>query len=316
MGIQCDKAFLDVFAESETEEDSLVCCNFTEGVFAGPALCPSQVRCYMAQQVYQTLLPGRLDSLFSCFATNQSPALPFSHRLARFPDAWLLPLFPIILRILYWLYQTVSVLSSLYRRMDSDSSANEDPTAAVRYTARRLFLYVVIMNFRGWFLYVALNRVESHFVPTHDDEVCWYGEFLSREQTSCYGRAFDFSDHVVLYYAQILPIALTETLYAFQYPYWRKSAKPPSAVFNILHSEGGTNLIDGLLPVVLVVAHLYLQLITALGAYMTASYFHTGGEVLAGYAVSLLVALPLALCQCGNRSPWVSALRSFFFCYP
>lgn len=169
--------------------------------------------------------------------------------------------------------------------------------APISYTGRRLCLYIVLLNFRGWILYVLLNELEDRFVSSSSvgQTTCWYNiGWLLPEQEACIGKAFDFSDHVVLYYAQILPIALVETLYAFQSPYWVSEHRIPNLVF----------------PIVLVASYVYLQFIATLGAYKTTAFFHTPGEVIAGFLVSFVVTVPLYLLQCSSR--WAT-WRSLFF---
>jgi hypothetical protein len=180
---------------------------------------------------------------------------------------------------------------------------------SIRFTLKRLGFYIALLTFRGWVLYVYLNKLEDEFVvskvnnSTSTATSCWYNDgWLQVGQETCVGRSFDFSDHVVFYYAQLLPIALIETAYAFQQPYWR--------------IQGNTTICgriaQTLIPIVLSVSHVYLQLITAMGAFRTAAFFHTPGEVIAGFMVSLVVAAPLCILQCGNRH-WVALLRSFLF---
>ena len=82
---------------------------------------------------------------------------------------------------------------------------------------RRLALYVTIMILRGFVLYQGMNQVEQHLLSgKNQQDGCWYDAWLRPDQSTCYGRGFDFSDHMVLYYAQILPIVLVETLDAIQ----------------------------------------------------------------------------------------------------
>ena len=55
------------------------------------------------------------------------------------------------------------------------------------------------------------------------------------------------------------------------------------------------------MPVLLVAGLVYLYFITFLGAYKTAAYFHTGTEIFFGFAVSLLLQIPLCLLQCSSN---------------
>jgi len=113
----------------------------------------------------------------------------------------------------------------------------------------------------------------------------------------------DFSDHVVLYFAQILPIALVEIIHSFSVPYWTET----------LRRKGGFQEQDIsalVVPVVLILCLANLYLVTFLGAYKTAAYFHTGPEVFMGFLVSLVIQIPLFVLQCTNHcQKW----REYFF---
>lgn len=226
--------------------------------------------------------------------------LPFADRLAKFPEAWFIPLLPLVFRILYRLFQKLLCVVS------SPFTNRFEAVLFFSYSVKRICLYIALLNFRGWVLYVLFNTVEeSYRSPVGDN--CWYnnGMWLTSDESSCLNRAFDFSDHVVLYYAQILPISLVETIYAFQYPYWNLVEGQETKLCAMFR---GTRQL--FVPFFLAGSHIYLQFITAAGAYKTAAYFHTPGEVVAGFGVSLVVALPLMLLQ----SKWRDA-RSFFFRY-
>ena len=227
--------------------------------------------------------------------------LPFADRLSKFPEAWYIPLFPIIFRMFYMLCQKL---------ICSVSSARTSGFASVlffSFSLKRICLYIVLLNFRGWVLYVFFNAVEDSFRKPVSNN-CWYnnGMWLRSGEESCLNKAFDFSDHVVLYYAQILAISLVETIYAFQYPYWKMITEERETALCVLFRR----IRQTTIPILLAVSHLYLQFITAAGAYKTAAYFHTPGEVVAGFGVSLVVAVPLMLLQ----SKWEAA-RAFFFRY-
>lgn len=159
---------------------------------------------------------------------------------------------------------------------------------------RRLALYVSIMLLRGFVLYQGMNQVEDHLIRSIPD-TCWYRSWLRQNQPDCYGRIFDFSDHIVLFFAQILPIALVECLDA-----WRI---PPASV--IMQTSGSTTafnchrLLQSCSRVMILLFTVYLYVITLPGAFKTTAYFHTGAEMLAGYAVSLAIQLPLYHLQCG-----------------
>ena len=134
----------------------------------------------------------------------QPSYLLFSKRLTRFPDAWLLPLFPLLLRIL------LQIFRGGYSEEKSENTNMK----------RRLYLYILLIQLRGWILYKLFDTVEDMIVASGGTD-CWYSELLMFHDSECRGREMDFSDHVVLYYAQIIPIALTEFLHSFSVPYWR-----------------------------------------------------------------------------------------------
>jgi len=156
-------------------------------------------------------------------------------------------------------------------------------------TLLRLLFYIATLNFRGWILYVWLGYLESLVVMPVGEE-CWYRELMPNP--SCHARIFDFSDHTVLYMAQILPLPLMETLHSLASPFWR----------------------TGRGPVILLVCGLsYLYIITLMGQFKTTAYFHTGGEILAGYLISWTVQLPYAILQC---YPVWEEMRLWLFEYP
>jgi len=57
-----------------------------------------------------------------------------------------------------------------------------------------------------------------------------------------------------------------------------------------------------LLPCLAVLSTVYLYVITLCGAYRTTAFFHTGAEILAGYAVSLALQWPLFRLHCNRNS--------------
>lgn len=138
---------------------------------------------------------------------------------------------------------------------------------------------------RSYVLYLGFNELEDMLL-TPIDESCWYLHFLKEGTNQCYGRIFDFSDHVVLYYAQILPPALAEVAHVVYTRRW-------NAYW---------------FTVPLVAYLLYLYLVTLAGAYKTACFFHTSFEIVTGFGVSLLISLPLCWLQCQS-----SAWGPFFF---
>lgn len=225
--------------------------------------------------------------MLSFSMSTQGDSFPFAGRLSRFPDAWLLPLFPLLLRFFLVAYHA-------YTANGSVADSNLMPAL------RRLCCYIILFNFRGWVLYLLLNEVEDSILKTYTD-ACWYHNYLRDDQPECCGRVFDFSDHVVLYFAQILPIALLEFLHSWEYPYW---SSPRTSRYNLEQAP------NRLVPVVLIGGMTYLYFITYLGVYKTGYFFHTGAEVIAGFIVSLLVHIPLCCLQCSDRC---QKMRDFLF---
>ena len=146
-------------------------------------------------------------------------------------------------------------------------------------------------------LYSLFNFLEEYVVPKpgseDEEQPCWYKEFLKSFQTPCTGKEFDFSDHVVLYFAQLIPVALSETVYALRVPFWKKD--------------------NQFMPILLVGGLVYLYGIVFLGAYKTSAYFHTPAEIFTGFGVSLLIQIPLCLVQC---SPDWKQTRAYFYGEP
>jgi len=237
------------------DRDAIICCEGTEG--------------------------GTLFAAGLC----ESSKLPFARHLARFPQAWLLPLFPLIVRFLYSCHRNTYATIRRGVRIESYIPA-----------FRRFMLYLVLMNFRGLILYLALNLVEDQIVESNPAG-CWYRDLLYDYQPDCYGRQFDFSDHVVLFFAQILPIALVEFLHSIQVIYWKDRH------YNLKESFCHA------LPITLLAGMIYLYYIIFYASYKTAAFFHTGSEVYAGYLISILALAPLYCLQCTAGSK----LGKFFF---
>lgn len=236
---QCSKAYVNVLASSMSGNGAIICCSqeITDGI------CRS--------------VPGYLI---------------FAGRLARLPEAWLLPLFPLLLR---------GAVDFSRRQQRNESNTN--------YWKRRLFLYFFLIQVRGWILYLLFDKIENLLVQPAEDE-CWYDDLLRSHQTSCEGKVTDYSDHVVLFFAQILPIPLTEVLFSFAVPYWKNRTF--------------------LVPSILVTGLLYLYLISFLATYKTVAYFHTLHESGVGYVISLLIQIPLFLI---TSTSFMEPIRNYFF---
>lgn len=286
---QCFKVFVNVLASSRNEPRAVICCGYPQ---EGSS---SHVWSHYDDDSVSFL--GICPQLPSSVANSP---LPFLGRLTRFPDALIIPLFPLLIRIAVRTYQT------------SMENAYLNTTTFGVYSFRRFTLYFLLMIFRACVLYVGLNKVLGNFDSTsqtrndvngYDDEssngtaTCWYGEWLQETQQSCHGRRFDFSDHIVLFLGQLLPIALVECLHSLDRPYWS---------FHLYHQRYS-------LPLLLTAGMVYLYFVTLVGVYKTASYFHTPIECLVGVAISLSSQIPLYLLQCSTRLESVAKLREYFF---
>ena len=244
---------------------------------------------------------------------------PFATRLHRPTEAWLLPLSPILLRLvgqlLSWARSSRARDPTCPREatpLQSRAAGARDDLVArgswghapVRITLQRLLIYVALIAIRTFGLYVGADVLEGYVLswvtgntpstsdgahgltPGGDETECWYKGALKgyqkaamEGQPDCYGRPFDFSDHVVLFLAQYFPLFVMEMLFWY--------ACPSTKVGRALGYSWA----------------LYFHLIVLHNLYYTAVYFHTPAETLAGYAVSLIIQLPVArvMCSTGGR---------------
>lgn len=256
------------------------------------------------------------------YLLSQPSYLPFSRRLAKFPDAWILPLFPLFVRgAVQWYHNRSRRVDATSTGIGSASSSSRSRLLDNVYSQRRLYLYMGLIQMRGWIFYVGLDGLEDFFVSS-GGEGCWYERYLvPSNYQQCQGRQMDFSDHVVLYFAQIIPIALVEIMHALFPPggsqhdyYWSPSfaggpRQSPSRGTNhsILSMRG---LRHRLIPMFLSLWLANLYVVTFLGAYKTAAYFHTGPEVWVGFLITLVVQIPLAVLQTTELFP---NQRDYFF---
>jgi len=341
---QCKKAYVNVHSSSIGERFAAVCCHDNESDTAMHSLCHPKLPIIGVPMRY----------------------LPFSKRLTRLTEAWVLPALPILIRLAY---QVIYALLVCYKRysintnrpismqreatsisysvsssisLTSSTTSLEkivvndaSPTTEVRMpesnhkfigtTLRRLFFYFVLLNFRGWGLYIGANALEDYvFLPwftgiivtsplrmnslsdvEHDihykegyQRHCWYEDALKSHHKSameshseCYGRPFDFSDHVVLFLAHYLPVFFMELLVCYRFPFWERTSAPQQnkvgrVCWYAIHAF----------------LFFYLHLLVLHSTYQTAVYFHTHGEIIVGYAVSLFIQLPVCYLMCSEKS--------------
>lgn len=257
LGYECTKAYANVFASSITDSEAVICCSLevTDGI------CGSSPR-----------------------------YLPLVRRLTRFPEAWLLPLFPLLVR---WVTQLVIRRK---QRQNGAKIANEKELNLSKeidtFTKRRFYLYFCLVQIRTWILYVLFDKFEDLIVQPAGDE-CWYKTHLRSNQHSCSGKETDFSDHIVFFFAQILPIPLTEILFSFVAPYWKNNGYQGKVI-----------------PTILSTGLLYLYGISFLQIYRTSAYFHTRFEIFIGYLISLMIQIPLFLIM---STSLMEPATSYFF---
>ena len=131
---------------------------------------------------------------------------------------------------------------------------------------------------------------------------CWYKEILKQhhqrlmeidDHAACYGRPFDFSDHVVLFLAHYLPIFVMELFIVILVPFWESTPRNMPTDGRMPSQRNG---------VVWIALHLilaiYLHLLVLYSTFQTAAYFHTSAEIFVGYGVSWIIQLPIGYLVC------------------
>ena len=275
-GSQCIKAYVDVYASSMDETGALICCMSTD---VSDGICRS--------------MPWYLYLV---------------KRLARFPEVILISLFPLLVRGICYLVTLCQQRGVVVASSDNVELKRQQEINTL--TRRRLCLYIGLTQIRWWILYLLSNAIESQIVDAvagggDDDDGCWYDSLLrGGDHNSCKGKAFDYSDHIVLYWAQILPLVLTEVLYSFVAPYWRFDNRAPTRTTTKLLKP------VRLVPTILIAGVIYIYIISFVGTYSTAAYYHTFPEVIVGYLISLLIQIPLFLIQCTSL---MENVRNYFF---
>jgi len=176
----CKKLYANVYALSETENGALICCG------------GSNIEGWWDVISYEGFL-----------CSQKIKPLPLVKSITRLPDLLLLTFLPFLLRLIIHLYGWMT-------------KADDTHPDIVRSTANRLFLYILIMMIRVFILFIFFNQIQndvhdiwntsipSEMVEGSDEqtmETCWYDNFLIRHRVdnSCYGRQFDFSDHIILF---------------------------------------------------------------------------------------------------------------------
>lgn len=178
---------------------------------------------------------------------------------------------------------------------------------------KRMLFYICIFQLRGWGLYVCFNMVEGIIVKSDywpktlgfvgqsmDQDQCWYSSLLQIRWRNdpCHGLTFDFSDHVVLFFAHHFPTSIFEALFCVLFPFWPMRNREYTSLHFILNT---------LMPFTLLGGFVYLNIITFLAIHSTAAYFHSSGEVLVGYIISLIIQLPVGFLLWADS--WKSARK-------
>ena len=330
---QCKKAYVNVHASSGKEKFATICCHENENDTTIHSICHPKLRLPFAKRLTRLteawvlpLLPifirlayQLVCVLLSCSNRycnkNESPT--YMQREAT--------------SISYSVSSSISPTSS-NTSLEKIVIDNPSPTAEVRVpesnhtyirtTLLRLLFYFALLNFRGFGLYIGANALEDYvFLPLltgntvtsslrldslsdveHDihykeeyQRDCWYEDALKSHHKSsmeshseCYGRPFDFSDHVVLFLAHYLPVFVMEMLICYQFPFWKRM----SVFWYATHAF----------------LFLYLHLLVLHSMYQTAVHYHTQGEIIVGYLVSLFIQLPVCYLMCSDKK-WTRLKR-------
>ncbi|MGK3741401.1 MAG: hypothetical protein ACI90V_008254 [Bacillariaceae sp.] len=274
------------------------------------------------RKAYVDVYASSIDELICCMSANDDDdddddgicrSMPWYlylvKRLARFPEAILIPLFPLLVRGIYYLVTQCQQRRGVVVASSSDSVEFKRQQEINTLTRRRFFLYIGLTQIRWWVLHLLFGAIEYQIVVHvagggDDDNGCWYDSLLrGGNHNSCKGKAFDYSDHIVLYWAQILPIVFTETLFSFVAPFWRTTTTATATTTKLLKTVR-------LVPTILIIGVIYIYIISFVGTYNTVAYYHTFPEVIVGYLISLLIQIPLFLIQCTSL---MENVRDYFF---
>lgn len=288
----CVKAYVNVYSRTIDEDGAVICCSDTDN--SNKRISTIDDGWYQSHLCHSRLpVVGVLIQ-----------QLPFAGRLSRILEAWLIPLLPILIHLIYQL-----VVPERNKVKTEDHSSQR----SVRTTLRRLLFYILLLNLRGFFLYLGANALEGlvhQFWMTatnnssNSENECWYKETLKSHQKSgedCYGRLFDFSDHVVLFLANYLATFVAEILIIYSQPFWDAAATTTGKLQTKQSDPGRLFTKGAMFNAFFVSLFVYLHIIVCHALYQTTAYFHTAAEVLVGYAVSLIIQLPVMYFMCTKR---------------
>lgn len=323
---QCKKAYVNVHSSSRNDQFAAICCRDYENDTTMHNICHPKLHLPFAKRLTRLteawvlpLLPifirlayQLICALLSCskryYNKNQRP-----NHMQREATS-----------ISYSVSSSMSPTSSttsLEKIVIDDPSPTaevripESSHTLIRTTLLRLLFYFVLLNFRGFGLYIGANALEDYVILPlftgntvtsslrvdslsdieHDIHYkeeyqghCWYEDALKSHHKSsmeshseCYGRPFDFSDHVVLFLAHYLPVFVMEMLVCYRFPFWERM----SVFWYAIHAF----------------LFLYLHLLVLHSMYQTAVYYHTQGEIIVGYLVSLFIQVPVCYLMCSEK---------------
>jgi len=227
--------------------------------------------------------------------------------MTQVPTGLFLPVLPLLGRIL--------VLLILRSRTQTKTTSSRTPR--LDCMQRRLYLYAGVTVFRGVILYGLFDTLENTLIEysTTTASSCWYDAFVPQhkhQRRPCAGSVFDYSDHIVLYFAQVIPIALVEVIFSFvehdHYQQYQQQEK---------EEENSTaTLVKWVLRVqqlFLVLGFLCLYGLVVYFTYTTVTYYHTYGECLVAYLISMIVQFPLYLLTTRTSSAFWRTSRTYFF---
>jgi hypothetical protein len=200
---------------------------------------------------------------------------------------------------------------------------------------KRLLFHLSIMMFRGWGLYVYMDMLEDiiltefrmlPFDNSNSNGQCWYSHMVweprggvdpssPKLNGECYDQVFDFSDHVVLFFSHSFPSLIFEGLFCILFPFY------PTAQYSRRRkdSDGGGSIherksakvagyhfwlhlvLNLIFPIVFFMGFIYLNMLTLLALHSTVAYFHSTGEVIVGYLISLIVQYPIGMIICSKE---------------
>lgn len=318
-----------MYSTSKEEDGALICCveNEHQSTISGATSSRNVL--------VSSLEPHWWDSLsYEGYLCNQKiKSLPLSKSITQFPDSWILPVIPIMLRIIIW------ILNKALGQISMPSSGIVSPHDF--WTSfKRLLFHFSIMMFRGWGLYVYMNMLEDivltefQILPSINsfgNGSCWYSHLIweprgggyidplsPKLNDECYGQVFDFSDHVVLFFSHSFPSLIFEGLFCVLFPFYpiihssrrRKDSDSDDSIHERETVKGLGHhywlhlILNLIVPIILFVGFIYLNILTLLALHSTVAYFHSTGEVIVGYLISLLVQYPIGMIICSKKLKW------------